>query len=106
MRSEIILICLAMTAVTFLCRALLTVSVSRIRISPRWEHYLTFILFAVLTALVTPYILMPGPQNRFSLLNPWILAGAITFFLSYRTRNLIVSVGGGIAVFWILGGIM
>ena len=105
MRVEIILACLAMTAVTYLCRALFTVSVARIRISPWLEHYLTFIPFAVLTALVTPYILMPGPENRFSLLNPWILAGAVTFFLSFRTRNLIVSVGGGIAVFWILGGI-
>ena len=103
MRTDLILTCLAMTAVTYLCRSLFTVFVSRIRISPRWEHYLTFIPFAVLTAIVTPYLLMPGTGMNLSLINPWSLAGAVTFFISYRTRNLIVSVGVGVGVFWILG---
>jgi branched-subunit amino acid transport protein len=104
MRSEIILACLAMTAVTYLCRALFTVSVSRIRISQWWEHYLTFIPFAVLTALVAPYLFFPGPAGKLSLLNPYILAGAGTFFLSYRTRNLILAAGGGMLLFLVLGG--
>ena len=103
MRVEILVACLAMTAVTYLCRALFTVSVSRVRISSWWEHYLTFIPFAVLTALVTPYLLLPAPEGEFSLVNPWVLAGAVTFFISYRTRNLIVSVSVGVGVFWILG---
>ena len=93
-----------MTAVTYLCRALFTVSVSRAQISPWWENYLSFIPFAVLTALVTPYILIPAPAASLSLVNPWSLAGAVTFFVSWRTRNLILSVGVGLAVFWVLGG--
>jgi len=106
MRGEIILACLAMTAVTYLCRAIFTVSVSRIRISQWWEHYLTFIPFAVLTALVAPYLFFPGPEGEFSLLNPYILAGAGTFVLSYRTRNLILSVAAGMVLFWLLGRIL
>jgi branched-subunit amino acid transport protein len=94
-----------MTAVTYLCRALFTVSVSRVRISPWWENYLAFIPFAVLTALVTPYILMPAPASDLSLINPWSLAGALTFFAAYRTKNLIISVGVGMVVFWVLGGV-
>ena len=106
MRAELILACLAMTAVTYLCRALFTVSVSRVRISPWWEHYLTFIPFAVLTALVTPYLLLPGSAAKLSLINPYSLAGVVTFVISYRTRNLILSVGGGIGVFFLLGLVM
>ncbi len=105
MRIEIILVCLFMTAATYFCRAFLTLLVSRIRISPWWENYLTFIPFAVLTALVTPYLLMPGTAHRFSLLSPWSIAGAVTFFVSYRSKNLLLSVGTGMAVFWITGGI-
>ena len=106
MRADLILACLAMTAVTYLCRALFTVSVSRVRISPWWENYLTFIPFAVLTALVTPYLLLPGPAMKLSLINPYSLAGVVTFIISYRTRNLILSVGGGIGVFFLLGLVM
>ena len=102
MRTSIVLTCLAMTLVTYLCRALFTVSVSRVRISPWWENYLSFIPFAVLTALITPYILMPAPAARFSLINPWSLAGAAAFYISYRTRNLIVSVGVGSALYFLL----
>jgi branched-subunit amino acid transport protein len=106
MRTEIILACLAMTAVTYLCRVLFTVSVSRIRITPWWENYLTFIPFAVLTALVAPYMFFPGPAGKFSLLNPYILAGTGTFVLSYRTRNLILAAGGGMVLFLVLEGVM
>jgi branched-subunit amino acid transport protein len=104
MRSEIILACIAMTSVTYLCRSLFTISVSRVRVSPWWEHYLTFIPFAVLTALVTPYLLFPGPEGKLSIMNPYILAGLVTFLASYRTKNLILSVAVGMGVFLVLGG--
>jgi len=106
MRVELILACLAMTAVTYLCRALFTTSVSRVRISPWWEHYLTFIPFAVLTALVTPYLLLPGSAVKLSFVNPYSLAGVVTFIISYRSKNLIVSVGIGMALFLVLGKVL
>ena len=106
MDTRIILACLFMAAVTYLCRVLLTVSVSRVRIALRWEHYLTFIPFAVLTALVTPYLLLPAPEGKFTMVNPWILAGLFTFLVSYRTKNLILAVGVGVFLFWVLGGIL
>jgi branched-subunit amino acid transport protein len=106
MRVDIILACFAMTAVTYLCRALFTVSVSRVRITPWWEHYLTFIPFAVLTALVTPYLLLPGPAAKLSLINPYSLAGVATFIISYRTRNLIIAVVTGMVVYLLLGKVI
>lgn len=103
MRIELILAFAAMTAATYFCRAFFTVSVSRVHISPFWERYLSFIPFAVLTAMVTPYLLLPENGPTVSLVNPWILAGGLTLFVSYRTRSLILSVGCGLIAFLVLG---
>ena len=103
MRGELVLAFAAMTATTFFSRAFLTLSVSRVRLSPFAERLLSFIPFAVLTAIVTPYLLLPGKGSSFSLLNPWVLAGALTLFISCRTKNLILSVGCGVGAFLILG---
>jgi branched-subunit amino acid transport protein len=106
MRIELVLAFAAMTAATYFCRAFFTVSVSRVHISPFWGRYLSFIPFAVLTAMVTPYLLLPENGPTVSLFNPWILAGSLTLFVSYRTRSLILSVGCGIAIFLLLKAII
>ena len=103
MRAEFVLAFAAMTAATIFSRAFFTVSVSRVRLSPTWERYLSFIPFAVLTAMVTPYLLLPENGQSMSLVNPWTLAGGLTFLISFRTKSLILSVGCGIAAFFILG---
>ena len=103
MRIELILACMSMTAVTYLCRALLTVSVAKIRVTPFWERFLAVIPFAVLSALVTPYLLTPGEPGMVRLLNPYLLAGVPTLFVSYRTRNLLLSVGVGAGLYLVLG---
>lgn len=103
MRAELVLAFAAMTAATFFSRAFFTLSVSRVRLSPFWERYLSFIPFAVLTAMVTPYLLLPGKGGSISLINPWVLAGGFTLFFSCRTRNLILSVGCGVGMFLVLG---
>jgi branched-subunit amino acid transport protein len=94
---------MSMTAVTYLSRALLTVSVARIRVSPFWERFLAIIPFAVLSAMVTPYLLTPGEPGMVRLLNPYLLAGIPTLLISYRTRNLILSVGVGVGIYLLLG---
>ncbi|MBN2719719.1 MAG: AzlD domain-containing protein, partial [Proteobacteria bacterium] len=81
-----------MTAATYLSRALFTVSVSRIRLSSFGERYLSFIPYAILAAMVTPYLLLPENGSSFSLVNPWTLAGALTLAVSYRTKSLLLSV--------------
>ena len=107
MRAELILACLGMTAVTFLSRALLTVSVARIQISPFLERFLAVIPFAVLTALVTPYLLATGNSGggagNVQIMNPYLLAGIPTLLISYRTRNLLLSVAMGMIIYLVLG---
>ena len=103
MKVELVLAFAAMTVATYFSRVLFTVSVSRVRVPPFWERFLSFIPFAALTAIVTPYLLLPESGTSISLFNPWILAGSLTLFISHRTKNLILSVGCGIMVFFILG---
>jgi branched-subunit amino acid transport protein len=103
MRAELILAFAGMTAATYFSRAFFTVSVSRFRLSSFLERYLSFMPFAVLTAMVTPYLLLPENRPSISLVNPWTLAGALTLFVSFRTKSLILSVGCGVVVFVLLG---
>ena len=103
MRIELILAFGAMTAATLFSRALLTVSVSKAQVSPFLERCMSYIPYAVLSALVTPYLIFPGNAERLSLINPWTIAGGLTLAVSYRTKNLILSVSIGIVVFFILG---
>ena len=49
---------------------------------------------------------MPGSAVKLSFINPYSLAGVATFFVSYRTRNLILSVGIGMVLFLVLGKVM
>lgn len=102
MRTELLLAYAAMTAATYFSRAFFTVSVSRIRLSPFNERYLSFIPFAVLAAIVTPYLLLPENSLTISLFNPWTLAGGLTLFISHRTKNLVLSVASGITAFILL----
>ena len=98
MRFELVLACAAMTAVTFLCRSLLTVSLSKVTITPWIERFLAVIPFAALTALVAPYLLVAREGSVVDLSNPYLLAGVPTLLVSYRTKNLLLSVGVGIGV--------
>ena len=104
MRNELLVAFAAMTAATYFSRALFTVSVSRVRLSPFGERYLSFIPGAVLAAMVTPYLLLPGNGPSLSLVNPWTLAGGLTLVVSYRTRSLFLAVMCGVALFMVLGG--
>ena len=106
MRTNLVIAFIAMTAATYFSRAFFTVSVSQVRLSPSQERYLSFIPFAVLTAMVAPYLFLPGSSPSLSLVNPWVLAGGLTLFVSWRTKSLLLSVGSGITLFLILGKLL
>ncbi len=103
MRTELVFAFAAMTAATFFSRVFLTLLASRVHLSSFTERFLSFIPFAVLTAIVTPYLVLPGKSPSLSLFNPWVFAGALTLFISCRTKNLILSVGCGVGMFLVLG---
>ncbi|GBE14954.1 MAG TPA: AzlD domain-containing protein [Proteobacteria bacterium] len=101
MRHELVIAFAGMTLATYLTRSLFTVLVAKVRISPFWERVLSHVPLAVLTAFVVPYLFASTGEGT-SALSPYLLAGAATLFLSYRTRNILLSAASGIVLFMIL----
>ena len=102
MRPDIAFAFAAMTAVTYLTRALFTVTVTQVRVNLFWERTLLALPLAVLTALVTPPIFRPHSDVILLIDNPYLLAGIFTLFLSRITRNILVSALSGMALFMLL----
>lgn len=99
MRAELLFACAGMTLATYLTRALFTVSVSRVKMTPFWARALSFVPLVVLTALVTPYLFLPEGSGGVSVFNPYMTAGIATLILSFRTRNLLLSAVMGTTLF-------
>ncbi len=102
MKPALAAVFIGMTIVTFLTRSLFTVMVARVRTGPFLEKVLYSIPLATLTALVVPPLLSPGRAGISLANNPYLLAGALTFVVSFFTRNLFLSVLCGIGLFLVL----
>ena len=102
MRTELVIAFAGMTIATYLTRAIFTVFVGKARISSFWERTLSHVPLAVLTAFVAPYLFASTGAGS-TIFNPYLVAGTATLFLSFRTRNILVSAASGIVLFMILG---
>jgi len=101
MRTDLVIAFAGMTIATYMTRALFTVFVSKVRISSFWERVLSHVPLAVLTAFVVPYLFASSGEGS-AIFTPYLLAGAATLFLSFRTRNILVSATSGIVLFMII----
>lgn len=61
---------------------------------------------AVLAAIIAPAILMPGGQLSLGLDNAAIPAALVAMLISYRTRNLLLTIVVGMAIFLILRNLL
>lgn len=100
---------LGMCAITFLLRYSLF-AWPTLRFPPVVEQGLHYVPTAVLSAIVVPGMLMPDGQHwQFSLNNAYLLAGIVAIAIAAFSRNLLATIGGGLAVFfllrWLLGQI-
>jgi len=57
---------------------------------------------AVLSAIIAPELLMPGGTFNLSLGNERLLAGLVAVLVAWRTRNVLLTVGVGMGVLWVL----
>jgi branched-subunit amino acid transport protein len=57
---------------------------------------------AVLAAIIAPAVLMPGGQLSLSLDNAALPAALIAILVSYRTRNLLLTIVIGMAAFFLI----
>ncbi len=85
--------------ITFLTRLSFIAAEGKISV-PRWfRAMLPFVPVATLTAIIVPAILRPGGPWQVSLENPRLVAGAAALVVAAVTRNVLVTILVGFAVF-------
>ncbi|TVQ40537.1 MAG: AzlD domain-containing protein [Spirochaetaceae bacterium] len=102
MRAEVLLMIVAMGAVTYLSRLggfLLVRAFGVPRVVARW---LTYVPVGILTALVVPTLLVREGRLHIGLDNHYLLAGIVAAVIAYRTRNVLLTVGVGLAAVFAL----
>jgi branched-subunit amino acid transport protein len=102
MTQQEFLMVLGMALVTYVCRYPVLALVSRTSLPAPVLHALQFIPPAVLTAIIVPTVLMPdGTQVALSLTNSNLIAGVVTGLCAWRSRNLLLTIGAGMATVWL-----
>ena len=95
------LLILGMLTITFATRYSLF-AWPDLRFPPLVRQGLHYVPGAVLTAIVVPAMLMPEGELALRLDNAYLLAGMFTIALTAVTRNLLATIVGGLAVFFLL----
>ena len=97
-RFEILLV-LGMVAVTFPVRYLPLVAASRRPLPPALRRALEYVPVAVLTAICTPTVFLTEGRVHLGIDNPYLFGSLAAVVLAWRWRNLLLTIGGGLAVF-------
>lgn len=58
---------------------------------------------AVLSAIIFPEVLLRDGVFVTPWVNPRLYAGIVAGLIAWRTRNVLLTIGVGMAVFWVLG---
>jgi branched-subunit amino acid transport protein len=88
-----------MAACTFALRLLPIAALSRMRIPPLVERWLSFVPVSVMAALVTGEVLRPGGAWISPVKNPYLLAAIPTALVYRLTRSLLGATIAGILAF-------
>lgn len=89
-----------MTAVTFGARYLPLAILRRLALPDSLRRGLAYVPPVVLMAIVAPAMLMPaGDRLDFSLSNAYLWAGLLAFVIAWRSRNLLLTIVGGMGFF-------
>jgi branched-subunit amino acid transport protein len=96
-----------MALVTFSIRYILIPLSGRIRFSNRMQRALGYVPPAVLTAIIVPAALFPNGQAlNISWTNPYCVGAVITALIGWFSKNLLITIVGGMACFalwqWVL----
>ena len=96
--NELILI-VGMFIVTFAARYPLLVLVGRIQLPDRVTRALRYVPVAVLTAICSTAVFMPKNTLDLRLQNAALIAAIASIFIAWRTKNLLMTIGGGMLMF-------
>ena len=89
-----------MFLVTFSVRYILFPLSGHFRLAPGVQRVLNYVPAAVLAAIIVPAALMPdGRTLQLSAANPYLIGAIFTALIGWYSKNLLVTIVGGMAVF-------
>ena len=89
-------------AVTFTLRLSFIALLGRVETPLFLGRALRFVPAAVLTAVVIPLLFYVNGALDVSLSNERLIAGLVAALISWRTRSVLFTLGGGMAALWTL----
>ena len=92
-------------AVTFALRLSFIALLGRVETPLLLGRALRFVPAAVLTAVVIPLLFYVNGALDVSLGNERLIAGLVAALISWRTRSVLFTLGGGMATLWTLQAI-
>jgi len=98
---DFVLIILGMFLVTFGVRFVLFARAHKVVMPVFLERALKFVPVAVLTAIITPMILMPDQQMTISVFNPWLLGALAAFTVGIWRQQQLLTILVGVVVFFV-----
>ena len=91
------LVMIAAGLVTYSTRLSFILLMDRIK-APEWfTKSLRFVPAAVLSAIIVPELFAPKPSVELYLLNPELISGVLAIAVAWRTKNVILTIGTGMA---------
>ncbi len=93
-------------ACTFATRLSFILLLGSRKISPLAERSLRLVPPAVLSAIIFPEVLRPGGVLNLSPGNPRLAAGLLAALVAWRTKNIFLTIGAGMAALLILQAIL
>ncbi len=91
-----------MGIITYSIRLSLIVALRRVHIKPVVRQALEFVPPAVLSAIIFPELLLIGGSLDISTGNSRLLAGVLAMLVAWRTKSVLLTVGVGMVILWIL----
>ncbi len=91
---------------TFATRLSFIVLLERVRVPPLLVRALRFVPPAVLSAIIFTEVMVRDGRPDLSLGNLRLVAGAVAALVAWKTRNVFLTIGVGMAVLWIARSVL
>jgi branched-subunit amino acid transport protein len=95
-----------MGLVTYGLRLSLIGLMGRFEVPPLVSRGLRFVPPAVLSAIILPELVQPAGTINLSLGNLRLVAGVLAIVVAWRTHNVLLTVGAGMAGLWLLQAVV
>lgn len=96
------LVVIGMGLVTVAIRLSMILLSGRVKIPAIVQQGLKYVPPAVLSAIIVPEMLRPGGVLDVSFSNDRLLAGLVAMLVAWRTKNVLLTIGLGMVVLWVL----